>query len=68
MAKGKVGRPKGSGGKQPNWKFTKERKKNLVKARKVIATARKRAGVGVINSANKQLVDGYLPPKKKKKG
>jgi hypothetical protein len=46
----KVGRPKGSGGKQPNWQFTAARKQNLKKARRVNASMRKRAGVGVIKS------------------
>ena len=53
MAKGKPGRPKGSGGKQPNWKFTPARRKNLEKARKVNALARKRIGVMRITPSNR---------------
>lgn len=54
MAKRKPGRPKGSGGKQPNWKFTPARQKNLKKARRVNALARKRIGAGVITSSNRE--------------
>jgi hypothetical protein len=54
MAKRKPGRPKGSGGRQPNWKFTPARQKNLKKARRVNSLARKRAKIGVVNSANRQ--------------
>lgn len=53
MAKRKPGRPKGSGGKQPNWQFTERRKKNLVKARRVNALARKRAKISVVTPANR---------------
>ena len=53
MAKRKPGRPKGSGGKQPNWKFTPARRKNLEKARKVNALARKRIGVMRITPSNR---------------
>jgi hypothetical protein len=54
MAKKKQpGRPKGKGGKQPNWKFTPARKKNLEKARRVNALARKRIGAMRITSANR---------------
>jgi hypothetical protein len=53
MAKRKRGRPKGSGGKQPNWKFTPARQKNLVKARRVNALARKRIGSAIITPSNK---------------
>ena len=48
----KVGRPKGSGGKQPGWQFTRRRKQNLKKARKVNAQMRKKAGVGILTSEN----------------
>jgi hypothetical protein len=54
MAKRKgPGRPKGSGGKQPGWKFTAGRKKNLKKARRVNSLARKRIGAGRINDSNR---------------
>jgi len=53
MAKRKPGRPKGSGGKQPNWQFTERRKQNLVKARRVNKLARKRIGAAIITPANK---------------
>jgi hypothetical protein len=53
MAKRKVGRPKGSGGRQPNWKFTPARRKNLKKARRVNALARKRIGAARITSSNR---------------
>lgn len=53
MAKRKPGRPKGSGGKQPNWKFTPARQKNLVKARRVNSLARKRIGSAIITPTNK---------------
>lgn len=53
MVKRKPGRPKGSGGKQPNWRFTPKRRKNLKKARRVNALARKRIGAARITSANR---------------
>jgi len=53
MAKRKVGRPKGSGGKQPNWKFTPRRRENLKKARRVNALARKRIGSAIVTPANR---------------
>jgi hypothetical protein len=49
----KVGRPKGSGGRQPNWKFTPARQKNLKKARKVNALARKRIGSAIVTASNR---------------
>lgn len=52
-AKRKPGRPKGSGGKQPNWQFTPARQKNLKKARRVNALARKRAKIGKVNDLNR---------------
>ena len=53
MANRKVGRPKGSGGRQPNWQFTEKRKQNLAKARRVNALARKRIKSAVITPANR---------------
>ena len=53
MAKRKVGRPKGSRGKQPNWKFTPKRQGNLKKARRVNALARKRIGAMRITASNR---------------
>jgi hypothetical protein len=55
MAEGKrkPGRPKGSGGKQPNWKFTPARQGNLKKARRVNALARKRIKASIITPANR---------------
>jgi hypothetical protein len=53
MAKRKVGRPKGSKGKQPNWEFTDARKGNLKKARRVNALARKRIGAARITASNR---------------
>jgi hypothetical protein len=53
MAKRKVGRPKGSGGKQPNWKFTPARKKNIKKANRINALARKRIGSAIITTSNR---------------
>ena len=66
MAKKKIGRPKGSGGKQPNWSYTKGRKGNMAKARKVITEARKKSGIAIITSSNKSQVAAFLPKKKKK--
>ncbi|MGW8179024.1 MAG: hypothetical protein ACWGQW_09705 [bacterium] len=51
--KRKPGRPKGSGGKQPNWQFTPARQKNLKKARRVNALARKRAKISIVTPANR---------------
>jgi hypothetical protein len=53
MAKRKVGRPKGSGGKQPNWKFTPARRKNIKKANRINALARKRIGSAIVTRANR---------------
>ena len=63
----KVGRPKGSGGAQPNWQFTKARRGNIKKAQKVATAMRKKAGLAILTKTNVEKFRRYKPKKTKEK-